>query len=49
MTAPDVSKLLGISTITIYRYETKDRQLPVPIAKKLGNIYGVPWETFYDD
>lgn len=49
MTGPDASKLVGVSTITVYRYETKDRQLPVPIAKKFGELYGVPWETFYDD
>ena len=49
MTGTEVGKLIGTSAITIYRYETNQRKLPVSVAKKLGQIYGVPWERFYDD
>ena len=49
MSAPEVSKQTGISATNLYRYETKERKLPVPIAKKLGALYGTKWETFYEE
>ena len=49
LTGIEVGKLVGITAATLYRYETKHRVLPVPVAKKLGKLYGVPWEVFYED
>lgn len=45
----EVGNMIGIRPQTLYRYESGDRKLPVPVAKKLGDLYGVPWERFYDD
>ena len=44
----EVGQAIGIRPATLYRYETNDRKLPVPVAKQLGNLYGVPWSDFYE-
>lgn len=49
MSGIEVGNMIGIRPQTLYRYESGDRKLPVPVAKKLGDLYGVPWERFYDD
>ena len=49
MSGIEVGKAIGIRPQTLYRYETGDRKLPVDVAKKLGKVYGVSWETFYED
>ena len=49
LTAPEVSRLTGISATNIYRYENKNRKLPVPVAKKLAKVYKTRWESFYEE
>lgn len=49
LTGPEVSRLTGISATNLYRYENKNRKLPIPVAKKLAEIYKTRWERFYDD
>lgn len=49
LSGPEVSRRTGISTTNLYRYECRTRKLPVPIAKKLANLYGVRWEMFFEE
>lgn len=49
LTGPQVSLLTGVSATNLYRYENKNRKLPVPVAKKLAKIYRTKWETFYEE
>ena len=49
ITGPEVSRLTGISTTNLYRYENKSRKLPVPVAKKLASLYKTRWEIFYEE
>ena len=49
LTGPEVSRLTGISATNLYRYENKNRKLPVPVAKRLAELYKTRWETFYEE
>jgi len=49
LSGPEVSRITGISTTNLYRYENRNRKLPIQIAKKLGELYKMRWERFYDD
>ena len=49
MSGIEVGRLIGVRPQTLYRYESGERKLPVTVAKKLGSLYGVPWERFYED
>ncbi len=49
LTLNDVASRLGVTGVSVSRYERGDRKLPVPMAKKLGNLYGVGWERFYEE
>lgn len=49
LTGPEVSRLTGISTTNLYRYENQSRKLPVSVAKKLADVYQAKWETFYEE
>lgn len=49
LTGPQVTRLTGISATNLYRYENRDRKLPVPVAKKLAELYQTSWEKFYED
>ena len=49
LSGPEVSRITGISTTNLYRYENQDRKLPVPIAKKLADVYKTRWEKFYEE
>ena len=49
LSGPEVSRLTGISTTNLYRYENNDRKLPIPVAKKLANLYKDRWERFYEE
>ena len=49
LTGPEVSRLTGISATNLYRYENKNRKLPVPVAKQLAKLYKRPWEIFYEE
>ena len=49
LSGPQVSRLTGISATNLYRYENRNRKLPVPIAKKLADLYKTRWEIFYEE
>ena len=44
-----VGKWMGVATATIDRYELGTRELKVQVAKKLAQLYGVPWNSLYED
>ena len=45
----EAAKLLGVSQVTLSRYERGERNLQVHTAKKLAKIYKVPWTYFYEE
>ena len=49
LSGPEVARLTGISTTNLYRYENKNRKLPVPVAKRLADVYKTKWERFYEE
>ena len=49
MNQKQAAKLLGVTQVTLSRYENGERELRVPMAKKLAAIYGVPWTYFYEE
>jgi len=49
LSGPQVSRITGISATNLYRYEKQKRKLPVPVAKKLANLYKTRWERFYEE
>lgn len=49
MNQKEAANLLGVSQVTLSRYENGERQLRVPVAKKLAEIYRVPWTYFYEE
>lgn len=46
-TLAEVAKIAGCTSATISRYECGKRKLPVLMAKKLGAMFNVGWETLY--
>lgn len=45
----ELAKKVGVNYRTISSYETGARDLPVKVAKKVGEVLEVDWWTLYDD
>lgn len=45
----ELAKKVGVNYRTISSYETGVRELPVNIAKKIGEVLEVDWWTLYED
>lgn len=48
ITQSDLADALGVTEVTISRYETGDHKLPVEKAKKIAVILGCNWWELYD-
>lgn len=49
MSQNEVAIKLGVTAATICRYESGKRKLPFEIAKKLAEIFDVPWQQLYEE
>lgn len=49
LTQTQVAKAIGKTVGCISQYETGMRGIPVPAAKKMAKLYGVPWSELYED
>ena len=49
LTQTQVANAVGNTVGCISQYETGLRGLPVPVAKKLAEIYGCKWTDLYED
>lgn len=49
ITQQQLANEFNVSRQLISLYETKKRTPPVPMAKKLGKYFGVPWGLFFED
>lgn len=38
----------SVSRVSISRYETGKRSIPVPIAKRIAEALGIKWERLFD-
>lgn len=45
----ELAKKVGVNYRTISSYETGVRELPVNIAKKIGEVLEIDWWTLYED
>ena len=45
----ELAKKVGVNYRTISSYETGVRELPVKVAKKVGEVLEVDWWTLYED
>lgn len=49
LTQKEVGQKVNRSIGSISLYESGQRSLPVPLAKKLARLYGCKWSEFYED
>ena len=49
MTQKELAERIGVSVVTICRYETGKRTPNVRIAKRIGKILCVPWFEIIDN
>lgn len=49
MTQKELGIEVGVNYRTISSYETGARELPVKIAKKIGEVLKIDWWTLYED
>ncbi len=49
MTQKELGIEVGVNYRTISSYETGARELPVKIAKKMGEVLEIDWWTLYED
>lgn len=49
LTQKELADMVGVSVVTICRYETGKRTPNVRIAKRIGKILGVPWFEIIDN
>ena len=49
MTQKELGIEVGVNYRTISSYETGARELPVKIAKKIGEVLETDWWTLYED
>lgn len=49
MTQKELADKIGVSVVTICRYETGKRTPNVRIAKRIGKILSVPWFEIIDN
>ena len=49
LTQRQVARAIGKTVGCISQYETGMRGIPVPAAKKMATLYGVPWSVLYED
>ena len=45
----ELAKKVGVNYRTISSYETGARDLPVKVAKKIGEVLQINWWTLYED
>lgn len=48
ITQQELAARLGITQVTLCRYETGNRKLPVEMAKKIASILSVNWYDLYE-
>lgn len=49
ITQEELAKLVGVSVMTIRRYESGERKPPKEILRKIANIFDVPFMVFFGD
>lgn len=49
MSQNDVATRIGVTAATICRYESGKRKLPLEIAKKLAEVFEIPWQQLYEE
>ena len=49
MSQDELAKKVGVNNRTISAYETGVRELPVKIAKKIGEVLEIDWWLLYED
>lgn len=49
MSQNELAKKVGVNYRTISSYETGVRELPVKVAKKIGEVLEIDWWTLYED
>ena len=49
MSQVELAEKVGVNYRTISTYEIGTRELPVKIAKKIGEILEIDWWTLYED
>ena len=48
MTQEQLAKELGVTSVTISRYETGAHQLSVPMAKRIAKVLHVNWWELFE-
>ena len=49
MTQKELGIEVGVNYRTISSYETGARELPIKVAKKIGEVLEIDWWTLYED
>lgn len=49
MSQNEVAMKIGVTAATICRYESGKRKLPFEIAKKLADLFEIPWQQLYEE
>jgi hypothetical protein len=49
MSQRELAEKVGVNYRTISSYETGARELPVKVAKRLGEVLEIDWWKFYED
>lgn len=49
MSQKELAKEVGVNYRTISSYETGAREMPVKVAKKIGEVFEIDWWILYED
>lgn len=49
LTQSELGEMCGVAQRTIAAYESGERRPTPEVAKRIGDVLGIPWTDFYED
>lgn len=49
LTQSELGEMCGVAQRTIAAYESGERRPSPEVAKKIGEVLGIPWTDFYEE